>query len=264
VKRGARKRQRFEAAGTLVLGRARVEQVSASLPSLWRWLCGVTLLLLAASLAGAVWLFLDNRFYVRQADVVGVVRVSPDAVFRASDLPGLHILWARPDEVEANILAALPSLESAQVVCRLPAECTITVVERRPRMMWDEDGQLWWLDADGVVMQAQGMLAEGWLVRGPLPRDDDGRLDERVRIGLNELWATGVNVSQVLYYAPERGLVITDERGWRVIVGRGTGMVERMLVLERLVESLQARGLTPRFVDVRFPDAPYYSLTNDW
>ena len=31
-----------------------------------------------------------------------------------------------------------------------------------------------------------------------------------------------------------------------------------------LAASLEARGLTPRFVDVRFPDAPYYSETNEW
>jgi hypothetical protein len=35
-------------------------------------------------------------------------------------------------------------------------------------------------------------------------------------------------------------------------------------VLERVTAELVAQDLTPRFVDVRFPDAPYYSLTNDW
>ena len=41
-------------------------------------------------------------------------------------------------------------------------------------------------------------------------------------------------------------------------------MEERLEVLEWLAADLEARGLTPRFVDVRFVDAPYYSLTNDW
>ena len=65
-------------------------------------------------------------------------------------------------------------------------------------------------------------------------------------------------------YVPGRGLVFTDERGWRVIVGQGPGMATRLQVLEWLAADLEARGLTPRFVDVRFSDAPYYSLTNDW
>jgi len=222
------------------------------------------LLSLVAVAAGALWLALDDRFYIYHADVVGATRVSPDEVFRASGLPGLHILWVRPAEIEARILAALPTLESARVVCGLLAECTITVVERQPRVMWDEDGQLWWIDADGVIFPSQGVLSEGWLVRGPLPRDEDGRLDERVRVALTELWAIGADVSPLLYYVPGRGLVLTDERGWRVIVGQGPGMAERLQVLEWLAADLQVRGLTPRFVDVRFPDAPYYSLTNEW
>jgi len=102
------------------------------------------------------------------------------------------------------------------------------------------------------------------MVQGPLPRDEDGRLDARVCVALNELWAAEANVSSLLDYVPGPGLVFTDERGWRVVVGQGPGMDERLRVLELLAADLEARGLTPQYVDVRFPDAPYYSLTNDW
>jgi len=101
-------------------------------------------------------------------------------------------------------------------------------------------------------------------VRGPLPRDEDGRLDEHVRVALTELWTAGVDVSSLLYYVPDRGFIFTDERGWHVILGQGPGMDRRLQVLEWLVADLEARGLVPRLVDVRFSDAPYYSLTNDW
>ena len=257
--KGRRKKQRFEAAGTLVLGRTRAERSSAS-P---HWLRNVLLLLLAVAAAGAVWLMCDDRFYVYHVEVAGTARLSPDDVLRASGLPGLHILWVRPAEVEAEILATLPALDEARVVCRLPAECAVTVVERQPKVMWDDDGQLWWIDAGGVVFPAYGVPSDARVVRGPLPRDGAGRLDEPVRVALTELWAMGVDVSPLLY-VPERGLVLTDERGWRVFVGEGPGMAERLQVLEWLAPDLEARGLRPRFVDVRFPDAPYYSLTNDW
>ena len=209
---------------------------------------------------------LDKRFYIYHTDVEGAVRTSPDEVFQASGLPGLHILWARSAEVEDRILKALPTLASVQVACRmqLPARCRIAVVERQPRMMWDEDGLLWWIDAEGVIFHAEGTLPEGWTVRGPLPRDGEGRLDERVRVALAELWTTGEDVASSFYYVPERGLVFTDERGWRVILGQGPGMGKRLQVLKCLTADLEARGLTPRFVDVRFANAPYYSQTNDW
>ena len=280
-RRQRKKKRRFEAAGALILGRSRVKRPSAASRSLLQRLRGILLLSLVAVAAGALWLALDDRFYIYHADVVGTVQVSPDEVFRASGLPGLHILWVRPAEVEACLRAALPTLESAQVVCRLQplalsarpsAKCAITVVERQPKVMWDEDGQLWWIDADGVIFPAnapaegsvQGMLSDGWLVQGPLPRGEDGWLDERVRVALTELWAAGADVSPLLYYVPGRGLVLTDERGWRVVVGQGAGMEKRLQVLESLAADLKARGLTPRFVDVRFADAPYYSLANEW
>ncbi len=282
-KQGQRKKKRrFETAGTLILGRARVGRSSKIRNSRFA-IRHLLILSLVTMVAGALWLALDDRFYVYHANVVGAVRVSPDEVFRASGLPGLHILWARSAEIEARVLTALPTLESAQPVCGLQplasgtglpaASCTVTVVERQPRVMWDEDGQLWWIDDAGVIFSAPLSLTpsggdegewEGWLVRGPLPRDDDGRLDERVRIGLAELWTSGADVSPPFTYVPGRGLVFTDERGWRVIVGQGPGMAMRLQVLEWLAADLEARGLTPRFVDVRFSDAPYYSLTNDW
>ena len=312
----------------MVGGRARARRAPALPHSSWQRLRGVLLLLVAIVAAGALWLTLDGRFYVSRVVVVGASRSSPDEVARASGLPGLHVLWVHPAEIEAHLLRALPDIESVQVACGLSARCTITVVERQPRVVWDEDGQWWWIDAEGVIFAASpsggevssflpsggevsSFLPSGgdasalppsggdasalppsggdasalppsggddsalppsggdkggerWLVQGPLPRREDGRLNERVRVALSELWSAGIDVPSPLTYAPGRGLAFTDERGWRVILGEGPGMAERLQVLEWLVADLQARGLAPRFVDVRFPDAPYYSLTNDW
>lgn len=234
---------------------------------------GVLLLSLAVVVGGTLWLTLDDRFYIYRIDVVGAQRTSPEEASQASGLSGLHILWARPNRIEARILKALPALEGAQVGCRLRASgssaglsaaCDVAVVERQPRVTWDENGRLWWVDADGMIFSAEERLAEGWLVQGPLPRDKGARLEERASVALNELWETGAHVSPVLQYVPGRGFVLTDERGWRVIVGQGPGMARRMQMLEWLAADLQARGVTPRFVDLRFLHAPYYSVTNDW
>jgi len=269
-KRRRNKNRRFEAASALVIGRARPNRASKPSPALWGRLRIILIVLAAVTAAGAVWLTLDDRFYVYHADVVGTARLSPDEVFQASGLPGIHVLWVRSEEVEARLLAALPSLERAQVACGLLDRCTIVVAERWPRMVWNDDGRLWWVDAEGVVFpaqdlaQAQEVLSEGLMVRGPLPQNEEGQLDERVRVALAELWAVGVDALPSLTYVPARGLVFVDEQGWRVILGQGPGMDRRLQVLEWLEADLEARSLTPRFVDVRFPDAPYYSLTNEW
>ncbi len=271
--RGRRKRKRrFEAARAIVLGQARVKPGRrGAARSRIGWRRGLLLFLVAVVAGGALWLTLDDRFYIYRTDVdvVGAVRVSPDEIFRASGLSGLHVLWARSASVEERLLAALPNLESAEVACKpLPAQCTIAVTEWRPRMMWDEDGVLWWIGAAGTLFSAEsptdGEAVGGLTVRGPLPRDESGRLDERVYVALDELWKSGADVPQTLYYVPERGLMFTTDQGWRVILGQGPGMNRRLRVLELLTSDLQERGLAPRFVDVRFADAPYYSLTNEW
>jgi hypothetical protein len=219
-----------------------------------------------------MWVALDARFYVYEAKVLGSDRVAPDDLFDASGLDGLHVLWVDPAKAEEKISRAFPTLRRAEVVCGLPAKCTFTVMQREPEIVWREVGdaesvgKVWWIDAEGVVFPVDGTFPGRFEVRGPLPRDadEDDRLQDRIRVALAELLAAETDVSKLFYYIPGRGLVFTDARGGRIVLGEGTGVAERLRVLNSLVDSLEARGLTPRVVDVRFPQAPYYSLTNNW
>lgn len=231
---------------------------------------GVAVALVIGALA--LWLTTDSRFYIYEAQIVGARRVSQEEIFEASGLRALHVLWARPRAIEARILETLPALEQVEATCRLPAACTISVVERRPMVLWDADGELWWVDEEGAVFLAQEgvpgseITEDGrgqWQVRGSLPRDDEGNLDERVSVALAELWKSGRDLPGQFEYAPPEGLSFVDERGWQVIVGQGSGMAERLAVLERIAAQLESREQTPRFVDVRFPKAPYYAPQAD-
>jgi hypothetical protein len=240
-----------------------------------RWLrTGGWFLLAFAVVAGglALWLALDARFYVYNAEIDGARRVSHGEIFEASELMGLHILWARPAAIEARILDRLPSLERVEVNCGLPSDCTIAVAERQPRVLWNEGGELWWIDEEGAVfpvpdggtgLEAVNDAASRWLVTGPLPRNGEGNLDEQVRVALTELWTSGRDVPTEFDYATEHGLSFVDGHGWHIIIGQGSGMGERLRILERVTAHLESRGVTPGFVDVRFPKAPYYSPASD-
>lgn len=268
-----RRYKKFESVGTLVLGWA---YARPDVPP--RTLHLALLLLIGAVIALALWLGLDERFYIRRADVQGAVRTLPAEIFRASGLRGLHLLWVRPAEIEQRILGELPTLESAQVKCglRLPAQCTIIVKERQPKVAWNEGNLMWWIDAEGVIFTPTPAGGEEvmWVINGPLPRGKDGRLAENVRVALNELWEAGshplpeaergVELPSSFEYVPGRGLTFVNSQGWRIILGEGSGMEKRLEVLARLTAYLEERGLSPRFVDVRFPEVPYYSLVNEW
>ena len=224
------------------------------------------LLVVGVATAISLWLAIDNRFYIYPADVKieGAVRVSPEELFRASGVGGEHVLWVKDSAVEERILSQISAVEDVQVKCRLPGQCSIVIEERKPEILWDEDGKLWWIDDEGIVFEAHQMITGEWMVRGPLPRDEEDQLEEDVRTALLGLWSSGAEISQVLEYDPTRGLIVTDKRGWRVFIGNGPGMTRRLHTLELLAEDLQARGVTPQYVDVRYPEAPTYSLTGDW
>lgn len=270
--RRRKKKQSYNRTGTVVLERTHSSSRSVSRPvsNRMRRVTRISLFLLAAATVLSIWLAVDQRFYICRSDVSveGADHIAPEAVFQASELSGLHVLWVDRKTVRANVREAIPAVDGVRVRCRLLTDCTLVVEERKPVVTWKDGESLWWVDDQGVVFSAERARAEetlrGWLVSGPLPRDEDHRLEERVWTALEDLRSIEPQVAPVLRYVPSRGFVFTDERGWRVVVGKGAGMGERLSLLEDLASSLQARDLTPRFVDVRFPEAAYYSLTNDW
>lgn len=266
----ARRRDgRYERAGSVVLNTVTLGQAPLSLAKIrWRhrrlWLLG-TLVVIVGALAA--WLTMDNRFYIYGAEITGGRRLSQEEIFEASGLGGLHVFWARSGPVESRVLEALPALERVEVSCRLPSECAVAVVERRPRVLWEEGGQQWWVDEEGAVFQALdgeeslehgGNLDGIWTVVGDLPRDEDGSLPDEVRVALAELWRSGRDLPGTFKFVAGEGLSFVDERGGRVIVGQGPGMTERLRVWEQIAMHLESHEQTVRLMDVRFPRAPYY------
>ncbi len=257
-KRRRQRQGRFEQSLPLALGHITGVRPQAR-SSIW-----VPVGLILAVIAGlALWIALSPRFYVLNAEVVGNSRIPAGEVLAASGLERLHILWVDEREAEARILARLPSLREARVSCRLPARCTIAVVERDPLVAWDTGERLVWVDAAGGAFPASRPLEGRWLVVGPLPTDENGLVDREVLVGLAELERLGFAPGRI-GYRPGRGLVLDDPAGWRVILGQGSGMERRLQVYALVRKHLLDRGVHPRFVDVRFPDAPYYSEVNEW
>jgi len=256
--RRKRRQWQYQQSVPLILGGRPAARTAA-------WCSGWFRVALAVGLvaAGALWFAFSPRFYILEAEVVGAQRVSAEEVFAASGLKRQHILWVDREEAAARIVEQIPSVEEAKVTCRLPANCVIDVVESPLVATWEVGGNLFWVDAAGGMFPATRPLEGGWQITGDLPVDEGGRVAADVLTALGELERLGVRPRPVLYRLG-RGLVFTDGAGWRVILGEGAGMQRRLQVYAAVKEFLLARGIHPRFVDVRFPEAPYYSETNEW
>lgn len=63
-----------------------------------------------------------------------------------------------------------------------------------------------------------------------------------------------------LYYRPSGGLSYQDGRGWRAYFGSGRDMHQKLVVYERVVDDLLARGLRPTYISVSNQEKPFYTL----
>ena len=88
--------------------------------TLWttRLISGV---LLALVIGLALWLAIDDRFYVSSINVTGNARVSAASIAEKSGVQGRHIFWVQPQAVAQQLTAALPSIRSASLTCTFPA-----------------------------------------------------------------------------------------------------------------------------------------------
>jgi len=263
--------------------RARQPELRLDIP--WKFIAMFTLV-------GAVvlWLLLDNQWYLMGEDIRVIGASSQETALNvaiASDLLGWHGLRLRPGAAVTAITEQVPAIIAAQVECnRFPAECVIRVQEREPVLNWiAENGggqaaeastmRIYWIDAAGVLFPAHEVRAGLPIVRGPLPTQEESANNQaRVAVleGVTALAALGIDSTadrNNLEYRPERGLIWTDPQGRRVAFGVGGNMEARWNIYVALIAHLEARaaagnGVFPWTIDVRFPEAPTYSLERLW
>ena len=240
--------------------------------------------------AAALWLLLDNQWYLMGEDIRVIGASSQETALNiaiASDLLGWHGLRLRPGAAATAITEQVPAITAAQVKCnRFPAECVIRVQEREPLLNWivKSAGEhaveasttgMYWIDAEGALFPAHEVRAGLPVVRGPLPAPEESANSHAhiaVLDGVTALTALGIDSTtdgNSLEYHPERGLIWTDPQGRRVAFGVGANMEARWNIYIALIAHLEARtvtgnGVFPWTIDVRFPEGPTYSLERLW
>ncbi|MEP7292496.1 MAG: FtsQ-type POTRA domain-containing protein [Chloroflexota bacterium] len=224
----------------------------------WRIVSGLIVLSLLMVLA---LFFTSDAFYVRSIAVGGLKYMTSNEIFTLTNVTGMQIFWVDPEQVRTDILRS-PTVADAQVRIGWPPNMVqIITTEREPAMVWEQAGTATWIDLQGRVMRQREdrgdllRVAVDPLITGPV----GSAIESDIVIGAVQLQSLLPGI-RLLRYHPDKGLGYNDSRGWQAWMGTGTNMPEKVAIYNRIVQSLQARGIVPTEVNVANPDAPFYSV----
>ncbi|MCD4737944.1 MAG: cell division protein FtsQ/DivIB [Anaerolineae bacterium] len=231
------------------------------------WRVSWQLFIVVLFLAGiAFWLWLDPRWYVDSSRVqiagTSSLPLAKEAVL-AGDVLNTHGLWINSARVITRVLSALPAVEDVELACRpYPAYCLFTLAEREPVLAWKTEGRVQWVDAEGVFFPAWEERPELPCLQGPLPAA--GTLPPNLAESVTALLALDFPTEELRYH-PQVGVIWENPQGWQVVLGLGAAQMEqRWQVYQSLLVNLSGRGILPKMVDVRFPDAVTYAASRHW
>jgi cell division septal protein FtsQ len=220
-------------------------------------LCGL------AVLGGLVWifytLFTNPAFYVYGATISGNSALSAQEIYTAGQIDSQSIFWINPLEVEQHI-EAMPNIKSAHVSIALPGQVAITVVERRPQLLWQVDDTLWWVDHEGTIVPPRTEAPEDMLRiidddRQPL--EVGYQIDSTIIQGAQALQLLAPDV-RVIRHTRAQGLIVATPEGWPVYLGDGSEMRAKLIVLSALLPKIRENNITPNYIDLRNPLRPVY------
>ncbi|MBE0671677.1 MAG: FtsQ-type POTRA domain-containing protein [Anaerolineales bacterium] len=210
-------------------------------------------------------------FFVPSATVLGNLRITREEITAVLGVTGQSIFTVQPDELETRLRMNYPELLSADVEVYLPNHVYVTVKERTPVIIWQQGEGYTWIDTTGVAFRPRGLeaglvpvVAVGDPLPGIAPKDDllspppymQKELVDAI-LALSPL----LPASTTMTFDPAQGLGWTDPRGWKTVFGTSAhDMPLKARVYQSLVDSLMARSLTPIYINVVYPDAPYYRL----
>lgn len=267
---GRNSRRRFQIALLPIAPDAEMRGLSISRPRL-----GPRLLsFFAVALLGAALYFAFNlpQLRVTAAQVTGNRMLTPAEINTSLNIPGKPAFLLIPSELEKQLRLSYPELLSAKVEVTLPNTVLVQITERQPVIRWQQGDGYTWVSEDGIAFRPHGEDASliSVVALSAPPTEVNVSSDpltpapfissEMVQAlkGLNGHVPQGV---PILYDAGS-GFGWNDPRGWRVYFGTSARDVElKMRVYESMVASLTQRGIRPVLINVTYPAAPYYRIS---
>jgi cell division protein FtsQ len=193
---------------------------------------------------------------VRAVQVDGAATLPAEQVREAAGIvDGTPLLRVDVDAARARV-AALPQVASVEVTRGWPDRVVITVVERVPVAVVEEEGRRTLVDAEGVLFDSISGAPPAGVVRLDVPRPGpDDPATEAALTAVAELSGNLRRVVASVTAAPagEVELVLTD--GTTVIWGPPEDSRAKATALEALLGQIAAGALAPAgTIDVSTPD----------
>ena len=277
---GAKKRkvkiQRYEAtalapASEGLRPRPRESARSFAMPELrieWRAASAALVIFLGVAL---YLLFTSPYFMVAPPQIRGNQYLPAEEIANTIALDGQNIFNIVPEKLERDLLLAHPGLADVEITLSLPNVASVTVQERQPALIWQQDGKAAWVDLEGVAFRAishvEGLITVSALGSPPAPAVDTSTRSElapppfiepETVIALQALVAH-VPAGTVIVYDPKSGLGWIDSRGWTVELGDITEEIGLKLRLyETMLSWFEQNNVRPILVNLEYPHAPYY------
>lgn len=225
----------------------------------------IALVMIALLVVGAIlYVWLSDTFYVTRISVAGNVLTPAQEIVQTSGIGGQHMFWVNHAAASERIANGIPSIKSARVDCQLPNRCTIKVQERQPGVAWRFGGAVTWIADDGMAFAAKRDIDLPLITieapQGPalLPGKEADQRIVKAAVAV----AKALPGVRLYKYTTEHGLEFQSEYGFPVYLGLGENMADRAMMWKAVEVELDQLGVTPQFVDLRYPVAPYF-ISND-
>jgi cell division septal protein FtsQ len=263
-------RRRFQNALLPVAPDAEMRGISIARPHLGKRLPAFLLVLLFGT--ALYFAFNTPQLRVVEAQVTGNQMLTPAEINSALEIRGQPTFLLIPSELEKRLRLAFPELVAAHVDVTLPNTVSVQVAERTPVIRWEQGDGYTWVAEDGIAFRPHGESAslisvvalsappvEG--IVSPDSLTPAPFISQEMVKSLKGL-AGHVPPGMPILYEASFGFGWEDPRGWRVYFGTSGRDVElKMRVYESMVASLTQRGIQPALINVTYPTAPYYRLT---
>jgi len=222
----------------------------------------LAILVAGLACAGLVFLLTGTMFRARVPQIDGLQYLSADAVAEAARLEGSNLFLISPAAVEEQILSHIPSVRGVQVSVDFSGDVRVNVRERDPILLWTQNGESYWVDAEGVFFPALAERTDLVSVevhdKGPqITFDRSADVDPDVVIQALELTLALPTGTRILYDA-QHGLGMADIDGWTAYFGTSGQIDLKMDLYRRMVSALSAEGIRPNFVSVENLHQPFY------